>query len=99
MPSLWGPLVSWVDLLKLYLRGGTSSPNCGSLPRFWGITVGTWGGVYCKGPASGGEGLGECISTSLTSSIFTEDYLGGVSGGEGDRDSKWVGKLGEIGGW
>ena len=45
----------------------------------------------------------ECISTSLslsssTSSIFTEDCLGSVSRGEGEGDSEWVGKLGEIGG-
>jgi len=46
--------------------------------------------MYCEGPTSGGR-LGECISTSsssisLTSSIFTEDYLGGVSEEEGDGD-------------
>ena len=96
LPSLWGTLVSQIDLLKPYLRGGISSPGCGSLPYFWGITVGTWGGVYCEGPASGGGGLGECISTSSTSSIFTEDCLDSVSRGEEDGDSEWVGKLGGI---
>ena len=95
LPSLWGTLVSQIDLLKPYLRGGISSSGCGSLSHFWGITVGTWGGVYCEGPASGGGGLGECI---LTSSIFTKDRLGSVSRREGDGDSEWVGKLGGIGG-
>ena len=98
LPSLWETLVSWIDLLKPYLRGGTSSPGCGLLPHFWGITVGTWGGVYCERPASGEEGLRECISISLTSSIFTKDCLGSVSEREEDGDSKWVGKLGGIGG-
>ena len=64
LPSLWGTLVSQIDLLKPYLRGG----------------------------------LGECISTSSTSSIFTKDRLGSVSRREGDGDSEWVGKLGGIGG-
>ena len=96
-------LVSQVDLLKPYLRGGTSSPGCGSLSHFWGITVGTWEGVYCEGPTSEGKGLGECISTSLSlsssiSSIFTKDHLGGVSREEGDGNSEWVGKLKGIGG-
>ena len=36
-------------------------------------------------------------SMSSTSSIFTDDHLGGVSGGEGDGDSEWVGRLGGIG--
>ena len=34
LPSLWGTLVLWVDLLKPYLREGTSSPGYGSLPCF-----------------------------------------------------------------
>ena len=87
LPSLWGTLVSWVDLLKSYLRGGTSSPGYRSLLCFWDITVRTWERVYYEGPASGERGLEVCISISSssissTSLIFTEDHLDGVSGGE-----------------
>jgi len=100
---LWGTLVSWVDLLKLYLRERTSFSGCRSLSYFWDITVGTWGGIYCEGLASEEERLREYISTSssstsLTSSIFTKDHLDGVSREERDGDSEWVGRLGGIGG-
>ena len=87
LPSLWGILVSRVDLLKLYLWGVTSSPGCGCK----GPALGASGGL--------GESTLVLLSwLSSTSSIFTEGRSGGTSEGEGDGDSEWVGKLEGIGG-
>ena len=55
--------------------------------------------MHCERLVLGGDRLEKYISTflsstSLTSSIFTENYLDGINGGEGGRDSEWVGRLG-----
>jgi len=49
--------------------------------------------VHCERLVLGGDRLEKYISTFLsstflTSSIFTENYLDGINGGEGGRDSE-----------